>query len=157
MRKAIRMRTLMSLGVLGAVACGNSGRSRVVVGDVTHPVEALVASHPLGAGQNLRADEIGRTRAATVHLVQIRGQETPHVHAEHDLVVTTLAGEGILHVGGRTVPLRAGDVAVIPRGIPHWFRNSGGRPAIAVATFTPPLDAPDIVPVDAVDSRTGDR
>ena len=157
MRKSAIMRTIMSLGVLGAVACGNSGRSRVVVGEVTHPVEVLVASHPLGAGENLRSDEIGRTRGATHHLVQIRGQETPHVHAEHDLVVTTLAGEGVLHVRDRAVPLRAGDVAVIPRGIPHWFRNSGTRPAVAVATFTPPLDAPDVVPVDAVDSRTGDR
>jgi mannose-6-phosphate isomerase-like protein (cupin superfamily) len=43
--------------------------------------------------------------------------------------------------------MRAGDVAVVPRGVAHWFRNGGSAPSVAIAVFAPPLTAPDNVPV----------
>jgi quercetin dioxygenase-like cupin family protein len=117
----------------------------------------LVRTHPIAPEANIRADEIERTAGGTLHLVQVRGGESPHRHVAHDLVVQVVAGHGALTLGGVRRELRAGDVAVVPRGVPHWFVNTGGDPAIALVVFMPPLDAPDSIPVDAVDSRAGAR
>jgi quercetin dioxygenase-like cupin family protein len=122
-----------------------------VVGLLEDGVAAFVAQHPLAAGQALRIDEVARTPGASYHVVQARGAESPHRHVAHDLTIHVLSGEGILMLARRPVALRAGDVALIARGVPHGFTPGGGGPAVALAVFTPPLDGPDAVPVD-VDS-----
>lgn len=136
---------------------------RVLVGAVeSQGLARFLAAHPLAAGQGIRADEVGRTAAASHHVVQIATAETPHRHRAHDLTVTVLEGEGVLHVEDRTLPMRAGDVAVVARGVPHWFARTGDRVAVAFVVFTPPLDGPDTQPVEpdaprAVDSPRGRR
>jgi quercetin dioxygenase-like cupin family protein len=60
-------------------------------------------------------------------------------------------------VGDQRIGLAAGDLAVLPRGAPHWFSNTGRDPAVALVVFTPPLDAPDSVAAGSVDSLAGDR
>jgi quercetin dioxygenase-like cupin family protein len=144
------MRWLMLCAVFAAAAC--SSRPVVVAHDGRWPVEALVRRHPLAADANIRAEEIDRTPAASVHLVQVRGGETPHRHAVHDLAITVLRGRGVLTMDGAARTMRAGDVAVIPRGAPHHFVNGGREPAVALVVFAPPLDVPDNVPVADVDS-----
>ena len=110
-------------------------------------LSALLAAHPLAEGQNISALLLGKTDALSYHLVQIRDREQPHLHATHDLVVTLVGGSGQLHVGGDAQAMRAGDVAVIPRGTPHFFVNAGDAPAASFATFAPPYDGSDQVPV----------
>ena len=118
-------------------------------------VDAFLATHPLAAGENIRADEIGRTPGASFHLVQVRDRERPHRHALHDLTVVVLRGHGTLVRDAERVALRAGDAAAIPRGAAHWFANEARAPSLALVIFVPPLDAPDVVPV--VDSTTDRR
>jgi quercetin dioxygenase-like cupin family protein len=120
-------------------------------------VDELCASRPLTAGAETRADLIARSEGASVHLVQVRGAEKPHRHAVHDLSVTMLRGEGVLRLGGVTRMLRAGDVSFVPRGVPHWFTRTGAEVVVTLAVFSPPLDAPDSVPVDDVDSSPSAR
>jgi quercetin dioxygenase-like cupin family protein len=60
--------------------------------------------------------------------------------------VFVLRGHGTLTLGAERLPLAAGDGALVPRGLPHWFANEGRTAAVAFAVFTPPLDAPDNVP-----------
>jgi mannose-6-phosphate isomerase-like protein (cupin superfamily) len=110
-------------------------------------VDAFLATHRLAAGENIRADEIGRTQGASYHLVQVRDRERPHRHVLHDLTVVVLRGHGTFMRDGERVPLREGDAAAIPRGAPHWFANEGRAPSLALVIFAPPLDAPDVVPV----------
>ena len=110
-------------------------------------VDAFLATHPLAAGENIRADEIGRTPGASFHLVQVRDRERPHRHALHDLTVVVLRGHGTLVRDADRVALRPGDAAAIPRAAAHWFANEARAPAVALVIFVPPLDAPDIVPV----------
>jgi quercetin dioxygenase-like cupin family protein len=142
---------------------GATAEPQVLVGAVeSQGLTRYLATRPLAAGQGIRNDEIGRTPAASHHLVQIATAETPHRHRAHDLTVTLLLGEGVLHVEERTVPMRAGDVAVVARGVPHWFVRTGDRAAVTFVVFTPPLDAPDTHPVEpnapgAVDSPKGRR
>jgi mannose-6-phosphate isomerase-like protein (cupin superfamily) len=109
----------------------------------------FLAAHPLPVGQNISALPLGRTDALSYHLVQIRDREQPHVHATHDLVVTLLRGSGQLYVRDEPQPMRCGDVAVVPRGTPHHFVNTGRAPAAAFVTFAPPYDGADQVPVAA--------
>ena len=120
-------------------------------------VDELCRRHPLDAGADVRADEIARSAGASVHLVQVRTGEKPHRHAMHDLSVTVLHGEGTLRLAGTTQLLHAGDVVVVPRGATHWFTRGGADVAVTLAIFSPPLDAPDTIPVDDVDSPAGAR
>lgn len=54
------------------------------------------------------------------------GKKTPmHTHPEADETFYVLAGAIRLHVDGTDQELRAGGVAVIPRGVPHAFMAQG--------------------------------
>jgi len=110
---------------------------------------ALLAAHPLPAGQNISAMVLGKTEALSYHLVQIRDRERPHIHAVHDLVVTLVRGKGQLYVRGEPQEMHQGDIAVVARGTPHYFVNADANPAVAFVTFAPPYDGSDQVPIDA--------
>lgn len=144
----------MTLEVAAALACAREPSPRVVEPGAVAAVRELVARYPLAATANLRADAIARTSGASYHFVQVRGGETPHRHLTHDLTVTVLLGEGRLTMDGVPRPMRAGDVAVIPRGVPHWFVNTGRTPAAALAVFVPPLDEPDTEAVGVDSDRS---
>jgi len=88
---------------------------------------------------------LGRTESASYHLVQIRDREQPHKHATHDLTVTLVHGTGQFHIRDAVFVRRCGDGAVVPRGTPHYFVNTGSGPAAAFATFAPPYDGQDQV------------
>ena len=110
-------------------------------------VSTRIRSTP-AAGQDIRVDEIGRTATASYHVVQVQGRERPHLHATHDLTVVVLRGRGVLRRDASApVALAAGDAVVIPRGVGHWFSREGTGLAVALVAFTPPLDAPDSVPL----------
>ena|ERR1051325_9311836 len=111
-------------------------------------LDAFLGAHPLAPGQNIRADEVGRTATASYHVVQVRGSETAHRHVTHDLTVFVLRGHGTLARGVEQLELAAGDSAVVPRGQPHRFANGGYGSAVALVVFVPPLDAPDTEAAD---------
>jgi quercetin dioxygenase-like cupin family protein len=142
-----------------AVLLGACARPQtpLVAGALPGGLGGFVASHPLAAGQSLRADRIERSPSASWHVVQIRGAESPHHHRTHDLTVLVLRGAGVLTLDGQATPMRAGDAAVILRGRVHSFAHSGDEPAVTLAVFTPPLDAPDSVPESGVDTMGGRR
>jgi quercetin dioxygenase-like cupin family protein len=108
---------------------------------------ALLAAHPLPAGQNISALLVGHTEALSYYLVQIRDREQPHTHATHDLAVTLLKGKGQLYVDGAPQEMRCGDVAVVPHGTPHYFVNADSAPAVAFVTFAPAYDGSDQIPI----------
>lgn len=109
-------------------------------------LEPWLAVHPLAPSQNIRAEVIASTAAASAHVVQIRDREAPHVHQVHDAVITLLRGEGAIFLGESPYPMRAGDSLVLPRGVPHYFVNLGEAPAVALVTFAPPFDGTDHLP-----------
>jgi len=157
--EAWSMRRILGIVLLtAAVGCRQPGppAPRLVIGALRHGLDSYLAAHPLPAGTEIRADRVGRSPGASVHVVQVRGRERPHRHAEHDLIVQMLRGEGVLTLEGARITMRAGDTAVVERGSVHWFASAPGTTAVALVTFAPPLDAPDSVPmadVDSVDMR----
>ena len=114
---------------------------------VASDLDAVLRQYPLAASENIRSVPLAKSEDMSMHLVQIRRAESPHFHAAHDLVVTMMRGEGVLHLDGREHHMRAGDVAAVPRHTPHFFVNSGAEPAVAFVTFAPPYDGQDQVPV----------
>ncbi|MGH7895475.1 MAG: cupin domain-containing protein [Candidatus Binatia bacterium] len=149
------MRSGMVLALVCAAACTERHAPQVLLAGVPHDLDDLVRRYPVAATASVRVDEIGRTPGTSVHLVQLRGGEAPHRHAAHDLAVTVVRGAGLLHVADAEQAMRAGDVAIVPRGVIHWYTNAGDVPSVTLAIFSPPLDAPDSIPVDDVD-RSGD-
>jgi mannose-6-phosphate isomerase-like protein (cupin superfamily) len=148
--------TLLLAASLVAASCARPPVP-VVAGALPEGLDAFLAAHPLAPGQALRADEIGRSAAASWHIVQVATAETPHRHRLHDLSVFVLRGEGVLTLDGRRIPLRAGDASLVARDRPHWFVRRGPTPSVTLAVFSPPLDGPDLVPEPEVDSKEGRR
>lgn len=87
------------------------------------------------------------TQEASYHVVRLLGSEKPHVHDTHDGAVFMLTGRVLLHSGGKEMMLKAGDVATIPRGTPHWAENKGRGAAMAYVVFTPAFDGTDVRPI----------
>lgn len=149
-------RTLSALGVCCSVvtlgACSfwrTPGPQLLVVDKDREPkidLDTWLDKNAIPADQNIKAVRLGQTDALSYHIVQIRDREQPHVHATHDLSVTLLRGEGMLQNGNASQMMRKGDVAIVPRGMRHFFVNTGSEPAVAFVTFGPPSDGSDIVP-----------
>lgn len=133
----------------GCAAVRHASPHSIYVGAARYEVDSIVRARSVTAPAAVRSEEVARLEHGSIHVVQVRTGEQPHRHPGHDLVVAVVGGEGVLHVDGRAVTLRAGDVAAVARGTLHWFANTGRQPAVAVVTFMPPVDEPDAVPVDS--------
>lgn len=53
-----------------------------------------------------------------------------------DEVAYVLAGEGEGIIGDATAPVKAGDIVLLPRMVPHGLRNTG-RETLRILTFLP--------------------
>jgi len=129
----------------------------------------FLTDNPLPPGKDLAATKVGESAFSSLHIVQIRTREKPHIHAEHDLTAYVLKGHGslvmITRVGSSGYScsmreIRKGDAATIPQGTIHWFTNKSDEPSVALASFSPPFDGKDVVPqtdtpiVKAIDGLT---
>ena len=64
----------------------------------------------------------------------------PHVHREHEEAFFVLEGELTLAVGPDLVTVRAGETAVVPRGLVHQPSNRSAQPVRFVFLSSPPMD-----------------
>ncbi len=143
MRAPALIPTLVTVLLAGCAAGGGV----VILDSGPRPVGALLAAHPPEVGRNITPFLLESSEHSSRHLVWVRDREAPHLHPRHDLVVVVLEGHGSLWVRDREVPMRAGDIATVPAGVPHWFVNLGDEPAAAFVVFSPPSDGGDNVPV----------
>jgi len=60
-----------------------------------------------------------------------------HIHSREDEIFYILEGSYELHVGDERRTLAAGASAVLPRGIPHGFRNVASIPGRLLCVITP--------------------
>lgn len=101
-------------------------------------VETLLHANPLAPGENIKPIPLHRSAHTSHLLVQIRDREPLHYHADSDISVLMLRGNGTIHVGEQKLPAKAGDVLLIPRGVVHYFVNAGKESAAALVIYSPP-------------------
>lgn len=65
---------------------------------------------------------------------------TRHLHAGEVESIYLLSGQGELVLGSERVPVKAGSVAAIPKGLEHELHNTGDEAIELLAFFTPPLN-----------------
>jgi mannose-6-phosphate isomerase-like protein (cupin superfamily) len=110
-------------------------------------IDKVLAENPLGVSESIKITTLGRGQGVSHHVVQVRDREKPHMHKMHDGTVVMVKGRGYLMMDNRRIDLSAGDVVYIPRGVVHYFVNTGGETAVAFVIFSPPFDGKDTVPV----------
>jgi len=106
----------------------------------------VLADNPLGPGENIKITTLGQGQGASHHVVQIRDRESPHLHNAHDGTVMLVRGRGYLVMDKLRITLTAGDIAHIPRGVPHYYVNTDLEPTVVFVIFPPPFDGKDNVP-----------
>ncbi len=109
-------------------------------------VAALIDGLPM-TGENIVRRLVAEGEESTIFLVRIGDREEPHRHTRYDITVVLVEGSGSLWLDGRELPMARGDVGHVPRGVPHYFVNSGSVPASAVVVFSPKFIGPDNEPV----------
>jgi len=77
------------------------------------------------------------------HIIRLKGQEPPHYHDRHNLTVSMISGETILHFKDHEVLLYEGDVVTIPKGVYHWAENVDSEASVVFATFSPAFSGKD--------------
>src|SRR5262252_7202366 len=84
------------------------------------------------------------TAAATGGRYTVFEQVTPpgwgpprHIHSREDEIIYILEGSYELHVGDERRTVSAGACAILPRNVPHGFRNMASTPARLLFVITP--------------------
>lgn len=103
------------------------------------------AAKPLAAGENINVTPLTRTEHSTNVLVQIRGAEPLHYHADSDITVWIVRGQGTILIGDQSYPVKPGDSMHIPRGVIHKYSSTGKTPGLALVVMSPPPGPEDRV------------
>lgn len=111
-------------------------------------IEEIIAKETLSPGENIRSTLMHRTETVSIHIVQIRFKEKPHIHKDHDLFVTLKKGGGVLHAGDKIIKMSVNDSAFISKGEPHWFENTSEGISAGLVVFAPAYDGKDNIPVN---------
>jgi len=62
----------------------------------------------------------------------------PHLHREFEECIYVLSGEGTTHAESGELPIKPGDIVLIPPGEKHMTRNTGSVPLVLLCFFPVP-------------------
>lgn len=93
--------------------------------------------------KNIAVHHLSQGSYSSTHLIRIKGSEKPHYHDTHDLTVTIIEGESIIHFRDHEVVLYQGDVIHIPKGTYHWAENIDSKASVVFALFSPSFKGKD--------------
>lgn len=108
----------------------------------------IVQENPIGKDENIKVIPLFKNENGSHFIIQIRDREKPHIHESHDLTVVVKSGKGVLHFGKDKLTMKCDDIAFIPKGVFHYFVNTGSEPAVAYVIFNPSYDGKDMVIVN---------
>jgi quercetin dioxygenase-like cupin family protein len=114
----------------------------------TKQLEQLLEQNKPARSENIKVVPLFRNARSSNILVQVRDREPLHRHADSDITVFLLRGEGDMRLGKETRPVRAGDVIHIERGAIHAYINRGPEPAAALVVYSPAPGPKDRVLVE---------
>ncbi len=100
-------------------------------------LEKILAANPLGEHEDFKVTPLYENPRTRHVLVQVRDREPPHIHADSDITVWLLRGNGIMHIAGKEHPVKVGDVIHIPRDVVHYYVNRGLEVGAALVVYSP--------------------
>jgi mannose-6-phosphate isomerase-like protein (cupin superfamily) len=62
----------------------------------------------------------------------------PHLHRDFEELIYVLAGEGTMRAESGDIPIRPGDIVLVPAGEKHMTRNTGNVPLVLACFFPVP-------------------
>jgi mannose-6-phosphate isomerase-like protein (cupin superfamily) len=77
-------------------------------------------------------------RIATIAVPEPGAKRGPHLHRDFEEVIYVLSGTGITHAESGEIPLKAGDLILIPAGEKHMTLNTGDVPLMLLCFFPVP-------------------
>jgi len=141
-----RIATTLSIAAAFAAGCG-----------VTHWLQPAYAAETIAAQVihtgELEGDALSPANASGMRnkllvaldgiTVSIQDGNTPkHLHNNANEMQYILDGTGTIWLGDKEVPVKPGDLVIIPKGTPHGGTKVTGRTIKAIAIKSPP-QAPD--------------
>ena len=137
-----------SISIAAAFAAGCGGTHLIqpaeaaenITAQVIHTSEMNGDALGLASGTGLRSRMFVAADGATVSIQD--GNTPKHLHVNANEMQYILEGTGTIWLGDKEVPVKPGDLIVIPKGTPHGGTKPDGRPFKAIVIKTPP-QAPD--------------
>jgi mannose-6-phosphate isomerase-like protein (cupin superfamily) len=77
-------------------------------------------------------------RIATIPVPQPGAKRGPHLHRDFEEVIYVLSGSGTTHAESGDLPLKAGEIVLIPAGEKHMTVNTGTEPLVLLCFFPVP-------------------
>jgi mannose-6-phosphate isomerase-like protein (cupin superfamily) len=142
-----RTATILSIAAAFAAGCAATHVMRpalaapdVITAQVVHTgdFEGDAISQPSSIG--MRNKTFVSVDGATISIQD--GNPPKHLHNLSNEIQYVLEGTGTMWLGDKEVPIKPGDLIIIPKGTPHGGNKTDGRPIKALAIKTPP-PAPD--------------
>ena len=62
----------------------------------------------------------------------------PHLHNGYEECIYVLKGTGVTHAESGEIPIKPGDIVLIPPGEKHMTRNTGTEPLVLLCFFPTP-------------------
>ncbi|SFV58711.1 Uncharacterized protein aq_1978 [hydrothermal vent metagenome] len=87
---------------------------------------------------------ISKNEYSSTDIIRLKGSEPPHFHDYHNLAVTMLSGESVIHFKDHETILEKGDVLFIPKGVYHWAENIDSDGSVVFAIFSPAYNGKDM-------------
>jgi mannose-6-phosphate isomerase-like protein (cupin superfamily) len=141
-----RIATSLSIAAAFAAGCGVTHLLRPalaaenITAQVIHTGDLEGdALSPANAG-GMRNKTFVAVDGATISIQD--GNPPKHLHPNANEIQYILEGKGTIWLGDKEVPVKPGDLVIIPHGTPHGGTKPDGRTIKAIAIKTPP-QAPD--------------
>jgi mannose-6-phosphate isomerase-like protein (cupin superfamily) len=83
----------------------------------------------------LKESVLGCTGASTTRVLQIRDALAVHTHAALDEIIYVVAGDGAVQLGTQSMPITAGSLAVVPRGVAHALERRGKNRLVVLSVL----------------------
>lgn len=142
-----RTATILSIAAAFAAGCAVTHVMRpalaapdVITAQVVHTgdLEGDAISPPNAGG--MRYKNFVSVDGATLTVQD--GNPPKHLHNNANEIQYVLEGTGTMWLGDKEVPIKPGDLIIIPKGTPHGGNKTNGRPIKSISIKTPP-QAPD--------------
>ncbi|MCI0427959.1 MAG: cupin domain-containing protein [Nitrospiraceae bacterium] len=120
-----------ALGLLLWLPTGTAGEKIEVFS-----LDQLLKGKPLPQDKTAHVIPVTKVQGAEVQVIEM-SKIRLHSHKQEDHIVYIAKGQGKAKLGNETRDVKAGEIIMIPRNIPHSFDKSGTENLVLLVIATP--------------------